>query len=61
MKRPRFPRIISSKHCIVWLFRRAGEKVNIDKLARDLEVSNIPIREALSRLSSEGFVGMIPY
>ncbi|WP_312886541.1 GntR family transcriptional regulator [Paenibacillus foliorum] len=45
----------------MWLFRRAGEKVNIDKLARDLEVSNIPIREALSRLSSEGFVGMIPY
>ncbi|MCR8635617.1 GntR family transcriptional regulator [Paenibacillus radicis (ex Xue et al. 2023)] len=38
-----------------------GEKVNIDKLARDLEVSNIPIREALSRLSSEGFVDMIPY
>jgi DNA-binding GntR family transcriptional regulator len=38
-----------------------GEKINIDQLARDLNVSNIPIREALSRLSSEGLVQIVPY
>ncbi|MDF2960651.1 MAG: transcriptional regulator, GntR family [Paenibacillus sp.] len=49
------------KEQILSLELAPGDKVNIDKLARDLEVSNIPIREALSRLSSEGFVDMIPY
>lgn len=39
----------------------AGDKINIDKLARDLGVSNIPIRESLFRLSSEGFVTAIPF
>jgi DNA-binding GntR family transcriptional regulator len=39
----------------------SGEKINIDQLARDLEVSNIPIREALSRLNSEGLVNMVPF
>jgi DNA-binding GntR family transcriptional regulator len=39
----------------------AGDKINIDKLARDLGVSNIPIREVLSRLTSEGFVTVIPF
>ncbi|MNR08412.1 putative HTH-type transcriptional regulator YdfH [compost metagenome] len=39
----------------------AGEKVNIDLLARTLEVSNIPIREALSRLQSEGYLHMVPF
>lgn len=38
-----------------------GVKINIDQLARNLEVSNIPIREALSRLSAEGLVETIPY
>ncbi|MCM3628239.1 GntR family transcriptional regulator [Paenibacillus glycanilyticus] len=38
-----------------------GEKVNIDQLARDLEVSNIPIREALSRLAAEGLVDTVPF
>lgn len=38
-----------------------GEKINIDQLARELEVSNIPIREALSRLSTEGLVHVVPY
>lgn len=38
-----------------------GEKVNIDQLARDLEVSNIPIREALSKLASEELVRVIPF
>lgn len=39
----------------------AGDKINIDKLARDLGVSNIPIREALSRLSTEGLVTVVPF
>ncbi|WP_219838717.1 GntR family transcriptional regulator [Paenibacillus sp. R14(2021)] len=39
----------------------AGDRINIDKLARDLGVSNIPIREALFRLSSEGFVTVVPF
>ncbi|WP_152392852.1 GntR family transcriptional regulator [Paenibacillus guangzhouensis] len=39
----------------------AGNKINIDQLARDLGVSNIPIREALFRLASEGFVKVIPF
>jgi DNA-binding GntR family transcriptional regulator len=40
---------------------QAGDKINIDRLARDLGVSNIPIRESLSRLASEGFVTIVPY
>lgn len=38
-----------------------GDKINIDQLARELEVSNIPIREALSRLTAEGLVNMVPF
>jgi DNA-binding GntR family transcriptional regulator len=40
---------------------KSGEKINIDLLARSLEVSNIPIREALSRLQSEGYLYVIPF
>ncbi|SEC80821.1 GntR family transcriptional regulator [Paenibacillus sp. GP183] len=40
---------------------KSGEKINIDQLARSLEVSNIPIREALSRLHSEGYLYVIPF
>lgn len=39
----------------------AGDKINIDKLARELGVSNIPIRESLFRLASEGFVTVVPF
>jgi DNA-binding GntR family transcriptional regulator len=39
----------------------AGDKINIDKLARDLGVSNIPIRESLFRLVSDGFVTVVPF
>jgi len=38
-----------------------GDKINIDQLARELQVSNIPIREALSRLVAEGLVRMVPF
>ncbi|WP_310376578.1 GntR family transcriptional regulator [Catenuloplanes atrovinosus] len=33
-----------------------GEKINIDALARRLEVSPTPVREALARLESDGLV-----
>lgn len=31
-------------------------RINIDKLARELQVSNTPLREALTRLEAEGLV-----
>jgi DNA-binding GntR family transcriptional regulator len=33
-----------------------GTKINIDQFARELQVSNTPVREALTRLESEGLV-----
>ena len=33
-----------------------GSRVNMDQLARDLEVSTTPVRESLARLESEGLV-----
>ena len=33
-----------------------GARINIDKLARELRVSNTPLREALTRLEAEGLV-----
>ncbi len=40
---------------------KSGDRINIDQLSRKWEVSNIPIREALSRLASEGFVETVPF
>ena len=37
------------------------EKLNIEALARELQVSATPVREALSRLSAEGLVRIAPY
>jgi DNA-binding GntR family transcriptional regulator len=37
-------------------FYRPGERLNIDALSREFEVSSSPIREALTRLSAMGFV-----
>jgi len=37
-----------------------GEHVGIDELARDLLVSQTPVREALARLEAEGLVSKIP-
>lgn len=33
-----------------------GERINIDALARDLDVSQTPVREALARLESDDLV-----
>ncbi len=38
-----------------------GERLVIDDLARRLEVSSIPVREALQLLQSEGLVDMVPH
>jgi len=38
-----------------------GEHLNLDHLARELHVSNTPVRQALARLESEGLVTKEPY
>lgn len=37
-----------------------GERINIDKLSRELSVSNNPIREALAMLERDGLIDVIP-
>ena len=37
-----------------------GDRLNIDALARELEVSPTPVREALARLESDGLVRKRP-
>lgn len=39
---------------------RFGERINIDALSRELEVSNNPIREALAILEIEGLITITP-
>jgi DNA-binding GntR family transcriptional regulator len=38
-----------------------GERLNIAAIAKDLNVSNTPVREAISRLEKVGLVKIIPY
>ena len=38
-----------------------GSRLNLDHLARELHVSNTPVRQALARLESEGLVTKEPY
>lgn len=40
---------------------RPGDKINISSVARELQLSGIPIREALQRLESEGMVENTPH
>ena len=39
----------------------AGARLRIDEIGRELEVSHIPVREALMRLQSEGYVEVEPF
>jgi DNA-binding GntR family transcriptional regulator len=39
---------------------KPGEKISVDKIARDLNMSQTPVKEALNRLASEGFFEAIP-
>ena len=38
-----------------------GQRLNVDEIARELGVSKIPVREAVSRLESRGFVVQTPH
>ncbi|GAA5202752.1 GntR family transcriptional regulator [Microbacterium jejuense] len=38
-----------------------GARLNLDRLARELHVSNTPVRQALSRLEADGLVQKEPY
>ena len=38
-----------------------GARLNLDKLARELHVSNTPVRQALARLEADGLVTKEPY
>lgn len=40
---------------------RAGSKLSLSGIAKDLEVSNSPVREAVSRLERVGLVEVTPY
>jgi len=40
---------------------KAGERLLEEVIAREQEVSRVPVREALRRLESEGFVTLTPY
>lgn len=41
-------------------FMEPGERVYANKIAKDLNVSRTPVREALQKLSSEGFLKVTP-
>ncbi len=48
------------KEMILYQQYSLGEKININTLATDLNVSNSPIREALTMLEEQGLVENIP-
>ncbi len=39
----------------------SGERLNIAAIAKDLDVSNTPVREAVSRLEKVGLIKIVPY
>lgn len=40
---------------------KQGEKININRVAEELGISSIPVREAINRLEMEGLVYIIPH
>src|SRR5690606_15031190 len=40
---------------------RAGARIRIEEVSRELDVSHIPVREALKRLQAEGYVSNEPF
>lgn len=46
---------------IIDLELEPGERLNVDRLAAELDVSPTPMREALNRLAAEGLVAASPY
>ncbi len=48
------------RHQIITQQYNFGQKINIADLARELNVSNTPIREALSKLENDGLIVNVP-
>ena len=51
----------SLREAILNGYFEAGEKLDQDRIAEELEVSRTPVREAMRRLESEGFVKVRPH
>ena len=51
----------SLREAILHGYFEVGEKLDQDRIAEELEVSRTPVREAMRRLESEGFVEVRPH
>ena len=51
----------SLREAILHGYFEPGEKLDQDRIAEELEVSRTPVREAMRRLESEGFVEVRPH
>jgi DNA-binding GntR family transcriptional regulator len=51
----------SLREAILHGYFEPGEKLDQDRVAKELEVSRTPVREAMRRLESEGFVEVRPH
>jgi len=51
----------SLREAILQGYFEPGEKLDQDRIAEELEVSRTPVREAMRRLESEGFVEVRPH
>jgi DNA-binding GntR family transcriptional regulator len=51
----------SLREAILHGYFEPGEKLDQDRIAQELEVSRTPVREAMRRLESEGFVEVRPH
>ena len=52
---------VSLREAILNGYFEPGEKLDQDLIAKELEVSRTPVREALKRLESEGFIKVRPH